>query len=297
MDRVIAASVLVETVARGSISAAANHLGMSRAMASRYISVIEEWAGVRLLHRTTRRLSLTPAGEEVLLSCKQLLALSEEITTQGNKADAIPRGLLRITASSIFSEYCLTDLLTEFLAQYPAVSVDLQVIDRLTNLAEEGIDLAIRVTKAPDPGVIARKLATVRAVICASPAYLAARGKPVSVYDLSAHNCLTYNYLGKSAWQFMNKSGTFQVPVAGNFSTNEASIVARAALSGSGIAMLPLFAAKQFITEGRLVALFSDIEVEPLYAFAVYLSRKRIPYALRVMLNFLAERLAVLDEI
>lgn len=295
MDRLTAASVLLETVARGSISAAAAHLGMSRAMATRYVGVMEEWAGARLLHRTTRRLSLTAAGEEILPVCRQMLALAGDVGALG-QADSTPRGLLRVAASSIFAEYCLTDALTAFLQLHPAVSLDLQIVDRTSNLAEDGIDLAIRVTKELEPGVIARKLGEVGSVICASPGYLRAHGSPAHVRDLGAHNCLTYAHYGRSMWHFKAQGEHLAVPVAGNFSTNEAAIVVRAALNGTGIALLPRFAAAQAMADGRLVALLPDFEVESLGAFAVYLSRERMPSALRVLIDFLAGQLGALGS-
>ncbi|KQV41295.1 LysR family transcriptional regulator [Rhizobium sp. Root1204] len=291
MDRFISAEVFIETVARGSISAAATRLGMSRSMATRYITLIEEWAGARLLHRTTRKISLTAAGEEILLTCKELVALAQEVKLKGSNADGVPKGLLRVTASSIFSEYCLTDLLMDFLKANPTVAIDLQVVDRVTNLAEDGIDLAIRVTKALDPNLIARKLVDCPSVVCASPAYLAAHGTPSSVGDLTAHNCLTYAYYGRSLWHFRVGSNDVAVPVSGNFSTNEASVVMRAATSGGGIALLPRFAAVDAIAEGRLVPILDDVEVETLGVFAVYLSRQKMPLSLRMLIDFLTKNL------
>jgi len=291
MDRLIAAKVLLETVARGSISAAASHLGMSRAMATRYIGLMEEWAEARLLHRTTRKLSLTAAGEEVLPICKDLVALSQDVSSMGNYAENMPKGLLRVTASSIFSEYCLTDILMEFLQLHSAVSIDLQIVDRAINLAEEGIDLAIRVTANPDPSVIARKLGEVRSVVCAAPSYLQAHGEPTHVRDLAAHNCLTYAYYGPTTWQFSTQDESFLVPVSGNFSTNEAAIVVRAAISGSGIALLPHFAANAEIKAGRLVELVPKFKVNPMSVYAVYLSRHRVPTAMRVLIDFLSASL------
>lgn len=290
MDRLVAANVLLETVARGSISAAAAHLGLSRSMATRYIGLMEKWAGARLLHRTTRKLSLTAAGEEVLPVCKEILSLSRGVSELGVQAQT-PSGLLRLTASSIFAEYCLTDALMLFLKVHPAVTIDLQIVDRMTNLAEDGIDLAIRVTQALDPNVIARRLGEVRSVVCASPAYLAARGTPTDVRDLSAHNCLTYAHYGRSQWHFKVAGGSVMVPVSGNFSTSEASIVVRAALSGAGIALLPQFAVAEAIAEGRLIQLLPQVEVETLGVFAVYLSRQRMPSALRSLIDFLSANL------
>lgn len=293
MDRLTAAAVLVETVARGSISGAAAQLGMSRAMATRYIAMMEEWAGARLLHRTTRRLSLTPAGEDILPTCKQMLALASDVSA-GQQADEAPRGLLRVTASSIFAQYCLADVLAAFLQQYPAVTLDLQIVDRTTNLAEDGIDLAIRVTREPDPGVIARKLGEVHSVICASPAYLATHGTPMHVQDLAAHNCLAYAYYGSKLWRFTAQGEEMIVPVAGNFSTNEAAVVVRAALNGTGIALLPSFAAAQAIADGALLPLLPGLRVESLGVYAVYLSRRRMPGALRALIEFLSENMQAL---
>ncbi|GFM85830.1 LysR family transcriptional regulator [Pseudomonas cichorii] len=292
MDRLTAAKVFLETVARGSISAAAMHLGMSRAMATRYIGVMEEWAEARLLHRTTRKLSLTAAGEQLLPTCKNLVALSLDVSTQATQTENAPKGLLRVTASSIFAEYCLTDALMEFLQLYPAVTIDLQIVDRTTNLAEDGVDLAIRVTNHLDPNVIAKKLGQVRSFICASPAYLEKYGVPGDVRDLQVHNCLTYAYYGRNLWHFNVNGENIAVPVTGNFSTNEASIIVRAALSGTGIAMLPHFAAEQAIREKRLTRLFPESRVETLGIHAVYLSRQRMPHALRTLIDFLSERLA-----
>ncbi|MCR8720849.1 LysR family transcriptional regulator [Pseudomonas syringae] len=291
MDRLTAANVFLETVARGSISAAALHLGMSRAMATRYIGHMEEWAEARLLHRTTRKLSLTAAGEGVLPLCKDLVALSQDVSALGVHAESMPKGQLRITASSIFSEYCLTDIMMDFLQMHPAVSIDLQIVDRAINLAEEGIDLAIRVTNNPDPNVIAKKLGEVRSVVCASPSYLAAHGVPAHVMDLAAHNCLTYAYYGRTTWQFSTKDENFLVPVSGNFTTNEAAIVVRAAMRGSGVALLPHFAANAEIETGRLVELVPGFRVNPMSVYAVYLSRHRVPPAMRALIEFLSERL------
>ncbi|KNC16613.1 LysR family transcriptional regulator [Pseudomonas sp. RIT-PI-a] len=294
MDRIIAAKVFLEAVKRSSISGAAEHLGMSRAMASRYVGSIEEWAQARLLHRTTRKLSLTPAGELTLPICEELIRLSETVSAVGTASHCTPKGLVRVTASSIFAEHCLTDILMKFLQLNPLVSVDLQVVDRMTNLAQDGIDLAIRVTNDLDPTLIATRLGSVHSYICASPEYLGRCGTPDAIEDLTAHNCLTYAHFGRSEWKFKQATGTVLVPVTGSFTTNEAAIVVRAALSGTGIAMLPGFAVAQEIADGRLVRLFPDTELSPLGIHAVYLSRHRMPSALKALIAFL--KTALNDE-
>lgn len=291
MDRLTAAKVLLETVGRGSISAAAAHLGMSRAMATRYIGLMEAWAEARLLHRTTRKLSLTAAGEQALTLCKELIALSDHVGLLGAQAEDSPKGLVRLSASSIFSEYCLTSILMNFLSEHPAVEIDLQIMDRSINLAEEGIDLAIRVTNDLDPNLIAKKLGEVRSVVCASPSYIANHGRPKHALDLTVHNCLTYAYYGRTIWRFNAKGEDFSVPVSGNFSTNEAAIVVRAAISGAGVALLPHFAASAEIEAGRLVQLLPDFQVKPMSVYAVYLSRHRMPAAMRALIDYIAENL------
>lgn len=288
MDRITAAEVFVETVARGSISAAANHLEMSRAMATRYVAQMEAWADGRLLHRTTRRLSLTAAGEDVLLAARELLTVARSVKGLGSDEGAVLKGQLRVSCASIFAEHCLTDALTEFMMLHPEVGIDLHIADRITNLAEEGVDLAIRVTNDLDPNVVARRLGDVHSVICASPAYIAQRGLPGHARDLSAHNCLAYANLGRSAWAFEHRSEKIEVAVSGNFSSNDASVVARAALHGAGIAVLPRFAAAKAINEGRLIPMLEDFRVQPLGVYAVYLSRSRMPKSLRALIDHLA---------
>ncbi|MPQ55716.1 LysR family transcriptional regulator [Duganella sp. FT27W] len=291
MDRLTAAAVLLEAVGRGSISAAAAHLGMSRAMATRYVALAEQWAGARLLHRTTRKLSLTAAGEEMLPLCRQMLALEGNVSALAGQDGDAPSGLVRISAASIFAEYCLTDALMAFLRRYPAVTVDLQIADHANNLAGDGIDLALRVTKQLEPGVIARKLGEVRSVVCASPAYLRVHGTPTAAPDLTAHNCLMYNNYSRNTWHFQVQGRPVAVSVSGNFSTSEAAIVVRAAVNGHGITLLPHFAAASLIADGKLAHLLPEVEPDILGVYAIYLSRRHMPAAMRVLIDFLADHL------
>lgn len=163
--------------------------------------------------------------------------------------------------------------------------------DRAVHLAEDGIDLAIRVTNSLDPNLIARRLGECASASCASPSYLKANGTPSHPRDLVAHNCITYAYLGQSVWRFDKQGESIVVPVYSNFSTNESMVVLRAALSGAGIAMLPEFAARQFLKDGKLALVFGKFEVENLGVYAVYLSRNRMPPALRALIDFLATEL------
>lgn len=291
MDRIKALEVFSETVKRGSITAAAEHLGLSRAMASRYITLMEEWTGSRLLHRTTRRLSLTVAGEQALLLCQEIRALADGLATLGPGIASVPRGKLKITSNSIFAEFCLTGLILDFLASYPEIQVDLQVVDRTVDLAEEGIDLAIRVSSSLAPNLYARNLGHCSSVLCASRDYLDKHGTPVSLSDLKNHNCLTYTYFGHSVWRFHRDNDVVSLPVSGSISTNEAAILLRATRMGAGIAVLPLFAVEQELAAGRLVPLLPEYELDRLEVSAVYLSHKKMPLAQRVLIDYLVEHL------
>jgi DNA-binding transcriptional LysR family regulator len=290
MDRFTAMRVFVETAERGSVSAAALHLDMSRAMASRYVALMEQWSGARLLHRTTRRLTLTTAGTQMLPLCRDMLGLAGQIETLAADDGGAPRGQLRITASAIFAQTHLADAVLAFLERYPAVSVDMQVADRTVDLVEERIDLAIRITREPDPGLIARKLGVCRSVLCAAPAYLRARGTPVQPRDLARHNCLTYAYFGQGVWHLNRDGEPLAVPVQGNFCANESLVLLRAARSGGGIALLPTFAANEALRDGSLVTVLPGYAPPDLDIYAVYASRRQLPAATRALIDFLAER-------
>jgi len=290
MDRLKAMQVFVEVVDRGSLSAAAQHLDMSRAMVSRYLAELEEWVGARLLHRTTRRLSLTPAGSDALPRCRSMLDLAGEIRHAATSPDTEPRGELRITASLSFGVVQLSNAMADFVARYPGASVHLQLIDRIVNLVEERVDLAVRITNELDPNLIARKLAPCRSVVCAAPSYLSAHGAPARPEDLARHNCLTHSHYGKSLWRFQRDGSWIDVPVSGNITANDVILLARTAVQGSGIALLPTYLVGDDIASGRLVPLLAQTPPEELGIYGVYASRRQMPLVLRAMLDFLAER-------
>lgn len=290
MDRLKAMQVFVEVADRGSLSAAALHLDMSRAMVSRYLAEMEQWVGVRLLHRTTRRLSLTPAGAETLPRCRQMLGMVGDMRSAVATPDDTPRGLLRMTASMSFGTEHLAAAVADFVKLHPGASVDLLLLERAVNLVEERVDLALRITNDLDPNLIARKLAVCRSVVCASEAYLAEHGEPARVEDLSLRNCLTHSYFGKSLWRFERDGEVVDVPVSGNITANEVSVLMRAALEGAGIVMLPTYSAAQHIASGRLRPLLTRSEPQTLGVYGVYVSRRQMPLILRAMLDFLAAR-------
>ena len=282
--------VFVTVVDLGSQSAAADHLDLSRPVVSRYLAELEDWIGARLLHRTTRKLSLTAAGAETLPRCRQLLELCGDMQAAVSEPDDAPRGLLRLSVSTSFAQAQLAQAIAEYVTRYPLVTVDLQVLDRTVNLVDERIDLAIRTSNDLDPNLIARRLTVCRSVVCATPAYLREHPAPQKVEDLARHNCLTHSYFGKSLWHFEENGEHVSVPVHGNITANEASTLMRVTLAGAGVAMLPSYQAGELIRSGELVRLLPHAEPRQMNIYAVYASRKHMPSALRSLLDFLVLR-------
>ncbi|CRM45267.1 D-malate degradation protein R [Pseudomonas sp. 24 E 1] len=282
--------VFVTVVDLGSQSAAADHLDLSRPVVSRYLAELEDWVGARLLHRTTRKLSLTAAGSETLPRCRQMLELCGDMQAAVSEPDDAPRGLLRLSVSTSFGQAQLAQAIAEYVKRYPLVTVDLQMLDRTVNLVDERIDLAIRTSNDLDPNLIARRLTVCRSVVCATPAYLLEHPAPQKVEDLAGHNCLTHSYFGKSLWHFEERGEHVSVPINGNITSNEASTLLRVTLAGAGVSMLPSYQAGDYIRRGELVRLLPDAEPRRMNIYAVYASRKHMPSALRSLLDFLVLR-------
>lgn len=289
MDRITAAEVFITIVDRGSMIAAAETLEMSRAMVTRYLAQMEQWAGARLLHRTTRKLSLTDAGERTLERCRQMLALAGEIDlVEGEQSDEL-RGLLRITCSQSLGQTALVGAVAQYLKRHPQVAVDLQMNNRTVNLVEERIDLALRITNELDPNLIARPLSSCASVVCASPAYLAAYGTPRHPQDLALHNCLTYSYFGKSLWHFDHQGVKSAVAVSGNLSANESVVLMAGTALGAGISMQPYYSAAPLLASGDLIELMPEYRPQSMGIYGIYTSRRQMPATLRTMLDFLVE--------
>ncbi len=282
--------VFVTVVDLGSQSAAADHLELSRPVVSRYLAELEDWVGARLMQRTTRKLSLTAAGNETLPRCRQMLEMAGDLQAAVRRPDDAPHGELRISVSTSFAHAQLVEAVADYVKRYPDVKVDLQMLDRTVNLVDERIDLAIRTSNDLDPNLIARRLTVCRSVICASPAYLREHPAPQRVEDLARHNCLTHSYFGHSLWHFELHGEAVSVPVQGSISANEALTLQRATLAGAGIAMLPTYLAAESLRSKELIRLLPDAKPRELNLNAVYTSRKHMPATLRSMLDFLAER-------
>ena len=292
MDRLTATRVFVEVVERGSQTAAADALEMSRAMVSRYLGELETWVGARLLHRTTRKLSLTGAGEQLLGQCREMLAMADAMQSVSRTDEAAPGGTLRIACSQSLAQAWLVHALDDFTRLYPQVSVDLLVGSHAVNLVEARVDLALRITNQLDPNLIARQLAVCRSVVCATPAYLARHGTPQRPEELAQHNCLSYAYFGRSIWEFSRAGEPHAVAVSGNLSANESMVLLEAVLANVGISLQPRYSVGAHLRSGALVQLLPDYEPQQLGIHALYGTRRQMPPALRVLLDFLVQRLA-----
>lgn len=290
MDRLTAVRVFVEVVDRGSQTQAAEGLDMSAAMVSRYLAAVEAWFDARLLHRTTRKVSLTEAGVAALPACRQLLEIAEDVQHLAATRSRVPAGVLRVTTASSFADAQLTDALVDFQRQHEQVEIVLSVSDKATDLVAERVDLAVRITNSLDPAMIARPLAVCRSLLCAAPDYLARHGTPRTLADLSSHRCIAHAFGVGRHYRFMQAGQLIEAPVRWSFHTNETAVLRRAALAGAGVSMLPTYDVGEALREGRLVRLLPDCEPEVLGIHAIYLSRQHQPLALRLLVDFLAAR-------
>ena len=290
MDRLTSIQVFIETADRGSLTAAANSLDMSRAMATRYLETLEEWLGTRLFHRTARKLSLTDAGQQALPRCRQMVELAEEVKAHSSHGRSEAKGKLRLTAPSSFAQAQLASALVDFQERHPLVEIDLVIGDRALNLVEERIDLAIRISNSVDSGLVARKLAVCQSILCASPAYLKRFGHPRAPGDLKKHRCVTHSTGPAPEFALRLGDASTVIKAAGRFTANETSIVLAAVLSGAGIAMLPTYYVGEHVRRGALEKVLPDHALEPLDIQAVYLSKRHQPKHLRLLIEFLVER-------
>ncbi|MEX1841205.1 LysR family transcriptional regulator [Enterobacter cloacae] len=291
MDRVIAAQVYNRICELGSLSAAARALGISRPMVSRYLEQMEKWAGTRLVNRSTRKLTLTAAGEKVLQKTRTLSQLSQEIEGQSEKD--LPSGTLRVACAHFTAMHLIAPVLPGLLSRYPQLRIELDVNNHPVSLVGERIDVAIRITDNPERGMIARKLGECRSVLCASPQYLATHGTPGQVEELAQHNCLHYSFFAGQSWHFLTPEGeNVSVAVSGNLSASISSLLMEAAVKHCGIAMLPEQEAHAAIKQGMLVPVLSSLTPRTLAIHGIYQSREYQPAALRVFLDHIARHLS-----
>ncbi|MBE8556271.1 LysR family transcriptional regulator [Vibrio cyclitrophicus] len=291
MDKLEAMNVFVTIVERGSLSAAAEHLDLSRTKVTRYLGELESWMDTRLLHRTTRRLSLTSAGKETLEVARELLTLEASLAGIRNQNREDLKGQLRITASYSIVDSFLMDAINRFITKWPEVSIDVISTDQTVNLVESRIDLAIRITNELTPNIVAKQLGECRSVICASPQYLQKKGTPANAQDLAHHNCLSFSYFGRTAWTFHGPNGSESVPIKGNISANTSEVLLSATLKGNGISMLPFPSVEALVRQGQLVQLLPEWKPKILGVHAIYGTRKQVTPLLRAFIDHLSSEM------
>jgi DNA-binding transcriptional LysR family regulator len=275
-----------------SFSQAARRLRSSKSVVSRLVSSLEAELGVRLFNRTTRSLTLTEAGQGYYERCARILADIDEANASVSQLQAAPRGRLRINAPMSFGFLHLAPAIPDFLARYPEVEVDMTMNDRFVDLVEDGFDLAVRIGRLADSSLVARKLAPMRRVVCASPAYLEARGTPASPEDLAAHDCLCYSNMALSdEWRFASLDGrAWPVEVKGRLRTNNGDALRAAALQGAGLAYLPTFIVGGDLQAGTLISLLGDYIPQDSAVHAVYPHSRHLSPKVRAFVDFLADR-------
>lgn len=292
MDALADVAVFVRVVERGSFTLAASELELSRAAVSKYVSRLEERLGARLLHRTTRRLSLTEAGAALFEASRGALERIEEAEAAVAQLQSEPRGRLKVSAPMSFGILHLGPALAQFAREHPRVTLDVRLDDRFVNLVEEGVDVAVRIGALGDSSLVARRLAATTMVACASPAYLAERGEPEAPEDLVAHECLLYAYLATAnVWRFTAPDGReVSVAVGGSLRINNGIALAEAAVAGRGILLSPSFYVAPMLRDGRLRRVLARYGVPPLGIHAVYPQRSQVPPKVRAFVDFLAKR-------
>jgi len=295
MDRLTSLTVFVKVVECGGFSAAASRLNLSTTMVSSHIQSLESRLGTRLLNRTTRRMSLTETGKAYYERCLQILTDLEEADRVAGALQATPRGNLRLYLGTHLVGV-IAPIVSEYLATYPQVSVDLSIGERMVALVEERFDVAIRPVPLPDSSLIVRKLAGWRHLLCCSPGYRAQYGLPMELTDLAVHNCLRYSlYPFGDEWRFVRTNGEpASIRVTGNLITNSAETLRTLALEGHGIFLGPSFLASEDVRQGRLVEILTDYRPVEFSINAIYPHRSSLSLKARSFIDLLAERLSVL---
>jgi DNA-binding transcriptional LysR family regulator len=289
-------AVFAKVVESASFAAAARHFDMSPAMVSKHVSTLEERLGVRLLNRTTRRVSATEVGQDYYERSLRILSDLEDADRAAGNLQTAPRGLLRVTTSVSFGARQLAPLVAEYLAVYPEVSIELSLHDHYIDLLQERVDLAIRLGTLSDSSLIARKLCAVEMILCASPGYLRANGTPQKPHDLIKHNCLTHP--ASRAWTFSDRDGKDEVVrISGRLSANAGDALLALMVKDAGIALAPDYLVGDDLTAGRLVRLLPHYATRDTPVYAVYPHSHYLSAKTRTFIDFLASRLAHLPQI
>jgi DNA-binding transcriptional LysR family regulator len=292
MSRLESMSILIAVVDAGSLSAAARQLSMPLATVSRKVAELESHLNTRLLHRTTRRLSLTETGSSYVAACRRILEEIEEAERAATGEYAAPKGELVITAPVVFGRLHVVPVVAEFLAHYPEIDINLILTDRVVHLMDEHTDIAVRIGELPDSTLMATKVGAVRRVVCASPAYLARHGVPQKPLDLSTHECITFEVLASMrAWVFGSGKSEQSVQIHSRLAVNTAEAAIEAAILGVGLTRVLSYQVADALANDKLRLVLETFESAPLPVSLVHKGQAPMPLKLRAFLDYVTPRL------
>ncbi len=292
MDRLEAMSILVAAVEAGSLSAASRRLGTPLATVSRKVADLEAHLKVLLLNRSSRRLTLTDAGRSYVAACRRILEEVGEAERSASGEYSAPRGELIITAPIVFGRLHVLPIVTAFLKAYPEIDIRIVLANRLINLLDDHVDLAVRIGELPDSSLVATRVGAIRRVVCASPAYFAARGSPKHPRELAAHDCITFEGLmSPDAWSFTIAKSAQSFAIHSRLTVNTAEAAIDAAIAGAGVTRVLSYQMAQALKAGTLVLALEAFEPQPSPVSLVYAGQRLLPQKLRAFLDFAAPRL------
>ncbi|WP_248914778.1 LysR family transcriptional regulator [Pseudomonas moorei] len=292
MNRLESMSVLIAVVDSGSLSGAARQLGMPLATVSRKVAELESHLQTRLLHRTTRQLSLTEAGASYVAACRRILEDIAEVERAATGEYASPKGELVVTAPVVFGRLHLVPVIAEFLAHYPEIEINLMLTDRVVHLMEEHCDVAVRIGDLPDSSLMATQVGAVRRVVCASPDYLVTHGIPFKPADLAGHACITFEVLASvGAWVFGTGKSEMSVRVHSRLAVNTAEAAIDAAMLGVGVIRVLSYQVADALRKDALRVVLEPFESLPLPVSLVHKGQAPLPLKLRAFLDFVTPRL------
>jgi DNA-binding transcriptional LysR family regulator len=292
MDRFESMSVIVAVAEAGSLSAASRMLGRPVPTVSRKLAELEARLNTRLFHRSSRQISLTDAGRAYIEACKRIIEPVDDAEREVSDEYRTPTGDLTVTAPWGLGHMHLVPIACEFAQAYPAIALRLMLSDRILSPSADKIDVAIRIGKLPDSSMIATRIGSVRIVACASPAYLAAHGRPEKPSDLRGHECITVDdKAAPRSWKFVKGNREITAPIRSRLTVNTSEAAVEAAIAGAGIARVMSYKMEFARRAGALEIMLEDFEQEPLPMHIVYAERNPVPLKLRAFLNWVTPRL------
>jgi DNA-binding transcriptional LysR family regulator len=292
MDRLDAMSVIVAVADTGSISAASRRLKSPVATVSRKVTEFESHLKVQLFQRTSRRMTLTDAGRSYVEACKHIIEQVDDAEREASGEYRIPKGEMAVTAPWGLGHTHLLPLVVEFLEAYPDISLRLMLTDHIVNMVDENIDIALRLGSLPDSSMIATRIGSIRIVVCGSPAYLKARGRPKQLGELSKHDCITIDdHAAPAVWRFEAGNRARVAPIRSRLCVNTSEAAVLAAIAGAGLARVMSYKMDAAMRAGKLALVLEEFESQPLPLHIVYAPRKPMPLKLRTFLNWMTPRL------